>query len=195
MSSISRQPTTLDYASPTQFKFGITQLPKVEFFVTNCNLPGITLGEAFMPTPLKQIPMMGDELTFDNLTIGFQVAENFENYIELHNWLLAIGFPKSRKQFSDFRAVTSNTPTATRGAVLSGTDIGQTSERTPANAMFSDATLTLLSNKNNPLVEVRFQDLYPLSLSALDFTQEDTDVTYLKATTEFAYKYYEIVTL
>ena len=139
--------------------------------------------------------MMGDELTFDNLTIGFQVAENFENYIELHNWLLAIGFPKSRKQFSDFRAVTSNTPAATRGAVLSGTDIGQTSERTPANAMFSDATLTLLSNKNNPLVEVRFQDLYPLSLSALDFTQEDTDVTYLKATTEFAYKYYEIVTL
>ena len=61
--------------------------------------------------------------------------------------------------------------------------------------MFSDATLTLLSNKNNPLVEVRFQDLYPLSLSALDFTQEDTDVTYLKATTEFSYKYYEIVTL
>ena len=41
MSSITRQPTQLDYASPTQFKFGIAQLPKVEFFTTNANLPGI----------------------------------------------------------------------------------------------------------------------------------------------------------
>ena len=43
MSSITRQPTQLDYASPTQFKFGIAQLPKVEFFTTAANLPGITM--------------------------------------------------------------------------------------------------------------------------------------------------------
>ena len=29
---LARQPTKLDYASPTQFKLGIHQLPKVEFF-------------------------------------------------------------------------------------------------------------------------------------------------------------------
>ena len=39
---IDRQPTQLDYASPTQFKFSIVQLPKVEFFTTACNLPSIT---------------------------------------------------------------------------------------------------------------------------------------------------------
>ena len=61
--------------------------------------------------------------------------------------------------------------------------------------MFSDATLTILSNKNNPLVEVRFQDMYPASLSGLDFSQEATDVDYLKAQSEFRYKYYEIHTL
>ena len=31
--SLTRQPTKLDYASPTQFKFSILKLPKVEFFV------------------------------------------------------------------------------------------------------------------------------------------------------------------
>ena len=30
---LSRQPEKLDYLSPTQFRFGIHQLPKVEFFV------------------------------------------------------------------------------------------------------------------------------------------------------------------
>jgi hypothetical protein len=193
MATVTRQPTTMDYASPTQFKFTIAQLPKVEFFVTNCNLPGINLGEAIFPTPLKQIPIMGDDLTFENLSIGFQVQENLENYIELHNWLLAIGFPKSRAQFAQHRSTTSETPTGTRGGTSS--DIGKTGLQTSVNPMFSDATMTILSNKNNPLVEVRFQDLYPVSLSSLEFSQEATDVQYLKATSDFSYKYYEIVTL
>ena len=61
--------------------------------------------------------------------------------------------------------------------------------------MFSDATLTLLTNKNNPVAEVKFEDLYPVSLSSLDFSQEQTDVQYLKASTDFAYKYYTITKL
>ena len=32
--SYNRQPTKLDYASPTQFKFGIIKLPKVEYFLS-----------------------------------------------------------------------------------------------------------------------------------------------------------------
>jgi hypothetical protein len=193
MATVQRQPTTMDYVSPTQFKFTITQLPKVEFFVTNCNLPGISLGETVFPTPFKPIPVQGDELTFDNLSIGFQVSENLENYIELHNWLLAIGFPKSRQQFATHRSTTSNTSNTTRKDTTN--DVGKVQLQTPANPMFSDATLTILSNKNNPLVEVRFEDLYPTTLSALEFTQEETDVTYIKATSEFTYKYYEIITL
>ena len=43
--SLTRQPTKLDYAAATQFKFNIIKLPKVEFFCTAVNIPGITLGE------------------------------------------------------------------------------------------------------------------------------------------------------
>ena len=46
---------------------------------------------------------MGDDLTFETLEIGFLVDAKLENYIELHNWLLGIGFPKSRTQFSSFK--------------------------------------------------------------------------------------------
>ena len=99
-SPLSRQPDKLDYLSPTQFKFNIHQLPKVEFFCTAANVPAINLGEAIFPTPYKQIPVMGDTLTYDNLSISFIVDENLENYIELHEWLTAIGFPKNREQFS-----------------------------------------------------------------------------------------------
>ena len=47
--ALDRQPDKLDYASPTQFKFGIHQLPKVEFFTVAANVPGINLGDAIFP--------------------------------------------------------------------------------------------------------------------------------------------------
>jgi len=189
---LGRQPTELDYASPTQFRMLINQLPKVEFFITAANVPGINLGEAIFPTPLKQIPMQGDEITFENLSISFLVDEKLQNYKELHDWLIGIGFPQSRQQFSDFRSSTANRSTATRGV---STDIGDVKPATPISPMFSDATLTILSNKNNPVVEIRFEELSPVALGALNFDQEATDVQYLKTTADFNYKYYQIVTL
>ena len=61
--------------------------------------------------------------------------------------------------------------------------------------MFSDATLTDLSNKNNPIVEVRFSALYPVSLGALEFNQNSSDVEYISVQADFTYKLYEIHTI
>ena len=191
-SPLSRQPDKLDYLSPTQFKFNIHQLPKVEFFCTAANVPAISLGEAVFPTPYKEIPVMGDTLTYDNLSISFIVDENLENYIEMHDWLTAIGFPKNRNQFSTFRSSTASTPIATQGT---SDDIGDVQPATSARGMFGDAILTVLTNKNNPVVEVRFQDIYPVALGALDFTQTSTDVEYISVTADFSYKIYDIVTI
>ena len=195
-SPLSRQPDNLDYLSPTQFKFNIHQLPKVEFFCTAANVPAINLGEAIFPTPYKQIPVMGDTLTYDNLSISFIVDENLENYIELHEWLTAIGFPKDREQFTTFRSSIADSPVITQGVSDDrGLTTGSSQLSTSARGMFGDAILTILTNKNNPVVEVRFQDLFPVALGALDFTQTASDVEYISVTADFSYKIYEIVTL
>ena len=82
--SNTRQPTKLDYASPTQFKFSIIKLPKVEYFCTAANIPGITLGTANQDTPFKDIPIPGDKADYDTLNISFLVDENLEIYREIH---------------------------------------------------------------------------------------------------------------
>ena len=190
--TITRQPTKLDYTSPTQFRFLINQLPKVEYFTTEANIPGITLDEAEIGSPLKNIAMLGSKLDYEDLTISFIVDENLENYIEIHTWLTAIGFPSDRKQFSDFRSTTSNKGTTTRGE---SNDIGDVGASTPERAMYSDAMMTILTNKNNPVVECRFRDTFPTSLSGLTYSQNQTDVEYLTASVNFKYTIYEIVTL
>jgi hypothetical protein len=189
-SPLNRQPTKLDYNSPTQFRFMINQLPKVQFFTTAANIPDLSLGEAVIPTPYKDIPIMGDKLTFGNLEVSFIVDEYLENYISIHDWLLGIGFPKNRTQFSSFRSASSNNPTAAK--TVSTDTVGTAS---PDRGMYSDATLSILSNKNNPIVEVRFSDIFPVALTGLSFSQDATDVTYQTAQIVFKYKLYEIVTL
>ena len=191
-SPLNRQPTALDYSSPTQFRFLINQLPKVQYFTTEANIPGITLGEGTYNTPLKDLPLLGDKLTYEDLTITFIVDENLENYIEMHTWLTGIGFPKDRSQFREFRSVTSNMSTRTRGE---SKDIGDVRASTPELAMTSDSVLTILTNKNNPVVECRFRDVFPTSLSGLTYSQNQTDVEYLTAAVTFKYTIYEIVTL
>ena len=192
VTAIERQPTKLDYASPTQFKFGIHQLPKVEFFTTTATVPAIALSDVVIPTPFKSIPMQGDQLTFDNLGINFVVDEFLENYLSIHEWMTGIGFPKNRTQFSDFKTNKSNTPISVRSNSSTSSDIGDVQQASPNNALFSDATLTILSNKNNPIVNVLFRDLYPVALSALEYNQGATDVEYLTASVDFAYQIYEI---
>ena len=191
-SPLNRQPTKLAYTSPTQFRFLINQLPKVQYFTVSANVPGITLGDATYATPLKDIPLPGEKLTYDDLNITFIVDENLENYIEIHNWLASLGFPKNREQFKTHRSATSNLPKATVGT--SG-DIGDVKPITSDSPMFSDSVLTVLSNKNNPVVECRFEDCFPTSLSSLDYSQNQTDVEYLTAEVTFKYKIYEIKTL
>ena len=189
-SPLARQPDQLDYASPTQFRFGINQLPKVEFFTVSANLPGISAGTSTYATPFKDIPTMGEKLDYSNLTISFIVDEYLENYISLHNWMIGYGFPRNREQFQTYRDVTSNTPA---GGGTSAVDI--IGSATPDRALYSDAFIQILSNKNNPVVEVNFENMFPTSLSALDFSQAATDVEYMIATAVFVYQIYEIKTL
>ena len=71
--ALSRQPDVLDYASPKQFSFVINQLPKVQFFTTACSLPGITLGTTTFPTRFTQVPIQGDNVTFESFSLSFIV--------------------------------------------------------------------------------------------------------------------------
>ena len=195
LKSLSRQPTKLDYAAATQFKFNIYKLPKVEFFCTSVNIPGITLGETSQSTPLKDIPIPGDKLSYSSLNVSFLVDENLENYREIHGWLTGLGFPRSHEQFETFiNAGKDRFPTS--DGTAKNRDAGKVDDvGFDVGAQYSDALLTILSSKNNPVLEVRFRDLYPTSLSGLSYDQQAGDTSYLTGDVSFSYNIYEFATV
>ncbi len=190
-SAIERQPTKFDYASPTQFKFSILKLPKVEYFCTAVNIPGVELGTSSQATPLKDIPIPGDKLTYGALEMSFLVDENLENYREIHGWLTGVGFPKDHEDYKTLvDAAKDRFPT--QGSGSGSTDAGKVKYGpTPIGPAYSDATLSVLTSKNNTNIEVRFSDMFPVSLTGLNFDQQATDIDYLSASVTMQYRLYE----
>ena len=190
----SRQPTKFDYASPTQFKFQILKLPKVEYFCTAVNIPGVTLSSVQQDTPLADIPLPGVKLSFAELEMSFLVDENLENYREIHGWLTGLGFPKPRTQLKTLvDAAKDRFPTGGKSDTVA--DAGKVvGAPMPLGPVFSDATLNVLTSKNTANIEVRFSDMFPVSLSALNFNQQANDVDYLSASVTMKYKIYEFAT-
>ena len=188
---IDRTPSKFDYASPIQFRFKMTKLPNVEFFIQSANIPSITLGETDIPTPLKDISIPGDKVTYSSLDVSFLVDENLNNYKEIHDWITGIGFPQDHKQFKNLLGTGSDRfPGTTSSTAATGTSIPQ-----PASdgGIYSDATLTVLNNKNIAKTEIRFQNVYPTSLGGLSYSITASDVDYLTVNASFSYMYYDIV--
>ena len=187
----TRQPSKMDYASPIQFRFKIAKLPQVEFFVQTVNLPGISLGQATIPTPLYDYPVPGDKITYQSLDISFLVDENLNNYKELHDWLLGLGFPNTHQQFADLQATGADRfPGSTAGASGSELEVPQVLSD---GGTYSDATLTILNSKNIAKTEIRFQNVFPTSIGSLSYDVQASDVNYLQASSSFSYQNYDIV--
>ena len=194
INSLSRQPTKLDYASPTQFKFSIIKLPKVEYFCTAVNIPGISLGGSMSQvTPLKDVPLPGDKLTYEPLQMTFLVDENLENFQEIHGWLVGLGFPRDHSEFRDLVSSGNDRFPAKNQSISN--EIGKVKYGSPnVGGTYSDATLTILSSKNNSELEVRFRNMFPTGLTGLQYNQQAADVDYLTATVSFEYEIYDFAT-
>ena len=187
----TRQPSKMDYASPIQFRFKIAKLPLVEFFIQTVNLPGISLGQATVPTPLYDYPVPGDAITYSSLDISFLVDENLNNYKELHDWMTGLGFPSSHTQFADLQATGADRfPGSTAGASGSELEVPQVLSD---GGTYSDATLTILNSKNIAKTEIRFQNVFPTSIGSLSYDVKASDVDYLQTTASFSYQNYDIV--
>lgn len=172
MSFLGNQIENKNYLSPTGFKFNIVKTPKVDFFSNSARIPGIQLGNVKVGNYLKAIDLPGDNIQFEDLTLQFIVDENLENYLEIHNWIYGLGYPESVDEFK---------------TLITSADGSKDMKE-----QFSDGTLAILNSNFNVSARVKFRDLFPVSLSSLEFTATETDYTYFTATVTFKYLFYTI---
>ena len=173
--ALARQPTIFDYAQNSQFRVSFPNYPKVTYFCTAVTIPGISLTAVDRPTSLANIPMVGDTIAYENFDMTFIVDEKLENYREIYDWMVNIGFPDNHQQFRD----------------TSRRDPGGGPRRLGDRELYDDIMITVLSSKNNPVVRMRLYEAWPVQLGGLEYTQAGTDVEYLTCDVSWAYMYYD----
>jgi hypothetical protein len=183
VSSITTTPVT-NFLRPNAFRFSIKNLPSVAFTCQSANLPSLTLGFTTQPTPFLDIPHVGDKNVFGDFTIRFLITEDMSNYIELYEWLVALGFPTDYNQYRNFS-----------GERLNRFPFVKDSKGAPIAVAYSDATLTILDSNNVPKTNIQFKDAFPVSVEALDFDITSSSVDYFVGIASFKYKQFEIEVL
>ncbi len=191
-----REPTVFDYAQSNQFKVYLPIFPLTEWFVVNCNIPGVTMGQGVVPTPLTDVPFIGDKLTYDQFSMTFLVDEKMKNFIELHDWLINMAAPQKNSQFmartSDYVLDAGQRTKFYRDIEGVSTEVtGNTSDR----ELYCDIQIFILSSKNNPVAKFTLQNAFPVSLSALDYSSQDSDTNYVQCNVSFAFPFYTIESL
>ena len=167
------QLTNKNYLSPIGFLIVLDKAKKVSFLCQKAEIPEITLGKVDIPTRgMVPIPIDGN-IQYGNLNLEFIVDEDLRNYMEIHNWIRALGIPQDAQEREDWN--------------------NKYAKFSPSQeTRFSDATLQVLNNNNIINFDVVFKSLFPVSLSTVNFDVTGTDNEYFTASATFEYMLYEI---
>jgi len=165
-----------NFLSPTGFQFSLSKEPKVSFFCTSARIPELSLQTSIQPTYLKDLDIPGEKLTYGDLNLRFLVDENLENYMAIHNWMTGLGFPETTQDYVDLLA-----------------DPDDVTQPGDSKRGFSDGSLTILSSNYRANSIVKFKDMFPISLTSLEFDASATDIQYFTAEVTFKYTVYNIL--
>jgi len=170
MTAIDDTPVNKNFLNPLNFKFSLKRAPHVNFFVQKINIPSLRLPQIEIPTQFVPIPVQQTHIEYGEFSLTFKVDEDFNNYLEIHNWMRALGFPDNYDEYATLAANPSYT--------------GQ--------GLISDMTLVVLNAIKNPNFEISFRDAFPTYLSEIEFDTTNSDIEYVSATAKFAYLLFDI---
>ena len=159
------QPPNPNFLNTHRFRVVLRRAPSIVYFVQECNLPGISMGNATQPTPFTDVPVPGDKVQFSEFTMSFPIDEDMKNYKEIANWIIGLGVPK---QFGQYKDLTQH-----------------------IEGIQSVVTLMILDSNSNPQHIVNFEGAFPVSLSEIGFSTMSVDTVIPIVTATFKYAYWQ----
>jgi len=159
-------PNEINYLNTVNFETNFVRLPNTSFSCSEVTIPSLALGMTTYQSLFSDIPIEGDKINFEQLSISFLVAEDFSNYLEIYNWLISIGFPENFEQFSLKESLAQTAST---------------------NTLRSDMSVIVHTNKSNPNFEITFKDAFPVSLGSITFASNVSGLDPIAVAATFAY--------
>jgi hypothetical protein len=170
MTALTRSPQNTNLLQPTKYLLEFKRINTVTYFLQTVNVPSIKLGEVIRTTPFLDMYSPGTKLDYSTLDIEFIVDEELETWKNLYNWFVSIADPD-------------------------GFEKRTYKEELQRSEHFSDATLTVLSNLNNPVLRINFRNLFPLTMGDINFDTRLSADNIMTVSASFRYESYTYLTV
>ena len=172
MSANDVAPCNQDLLQSAKFILVIPRLTTTQFFCQAANIPGIASTPKIQTTPLLDLAIPGDKINFDTLDIEFLLDEELQSWLAISEWMRGIYSPENSNQYTNLKHQSKY------------------SEKV-LYPQYADAELLVLSASNKPTVKVSFIDMFPISLSGINFDVRVGSDKIMTATSTFKYKRYD----
>jgi hypothetical protein len=170
MTALNRNPQNTNLLQPTKYLLEFKRINTITYFLQSVNVPSIKLGEVIRTTPFLDMYSPGTKLDYSTLDIEFIVDEELETWKNLYNWFVSIADPD-------------------------GYEKRTYKEELQRSEHFSDATLTVLSNLNNPVLRINFRNLFPISMGDINFDTRLSADNIMTISASFRYESYTYLTV
>jgi hypothetical protein len=174
MSVLTRVPTNTNPLQPTKFLLTFDRIGAATYFCQSVNIPGVSVGQAPINFPSVTVYSPGNQITYNNLNVNFLVDEAVVSWQNLHDWFRSFASPDGTDE--------RNLKTAL-----------QNEYKTQQKKQYSDATLTVLNNLNNPVIRVQFTNVFPVSLSDINFDTRMSADDMITADATFVYDEFKFI--
>jgi hypothetical protein len=169
MTALNRNPQNTNLLQPTKYLLEFKRINTITYFLQSVNVPSIKLGEVIRTTPFLDMYSPGTKLDYSTLDIEFIIDEELETWKNLYNWFISIADPD-------------------------GYEKRTYKEELQRSEHFSDATLTVLSNLNNPVLRINFRNLFPISMGDINFDTRLSADNIMTISASFRYESYTYLT-
>ena len=169
MTVFNRNPQNTNPLQASKFLLSFSRISDVQYFCQEVNIPGVSLGEVDRVTPFLDMYSPGTKLSYDPLVITFIIDEELQSWKNLYDWFISIADPD-------------------------GFEKRDGSLELQKNKKFSDATLTVLSALNNPVLRIEYTNVFPLTLSDIQFDTKASADNIITCTATFRYQSYKYLT-
>lgn len=177
MGAIERNPANRDILQSTKFRLVFNRLPGLTFFCQTVNLPGISLTEVMRPTPFVDLYHPGEKAIYDTLNVTMLVSEDLADWLAIHDWIRGMTFPKEFEEYVKMDSMFRDS-VMRRGSKLP--------------IAYTDASLSIFTNKNNPQWRVMFKDCFPTNIGSIQFSSLDSAENIITADATFRFSYYDL---
>ena len=157
------QPSNRNFLNPIGYLLKLEKFEGVDFFCQAANVPDVNMPTTEVASPFRSLPIIpGGGVTFGDFTVRFIVDEDLKNYNSIHKWMRDNG------------------------------NADQMARTTAEDDIYTLGQLHIVTSQYNPAFIVEFRDLFPVSLSNLQFDATISDVEYITAEVTFKHQQFFI---